>query len=33
MSLSHQELENVLRNSECLINSAQIDAAYDHLAV
>ena len=32
MTLSHQELENVLRNSECLINSAQIDAAYDHLA-
>lgn len=30
--LSNQELEQVLKNSECLINSAQIDAAYDHLA-
>ena len=30
--LSNQELEQVLKNSECLINSAQINAAYDHLA-
>ena len=32
MTLSHAELEQVLKNSECLINSAQINAAYDHLA-
>ena len=30
--LSNQELENVLRNSECLIDSGRINAAYDHLA-
>lgn len=32
MTLSNQELEDVLRRSECLINAAQINAAYDHLA-
>lgn len=32
MNITHQELEKVLKNSECLINSAQINAAYDHLA-
>lgn len=31
-TLNNKDLEDVLRNSECLINSAEIDAAYDHLA-
>ena len=31
-TLSNQELETVLRNSECLIDSGRINAAYDHLA-
>ncbi len=30
--LSNQELEHVLRNSECLITSPEINAAYDRLA-
>ena len=30
--LSNQELENVLRNSECLITAAEVNAAYDKLA-
>ncbi|UJF24963.1 hypoxanthine-guanine phosphoribosyltransferase [Suttonella sp. R2A3] len=30
--LSNQELENVLRNSECLITTAEVNAAYDKLA-
>ncbi len=31
-TLTNQELETVLRNSECLIDSGRINAAYDHLA-
>lgn len=30
--LTNQELENVLRNSECLITAADVNAAYDKLA-
>lgn len=32
MKLSHKELEDVLKNSECLINKHQIEEAYNHLA-
>lgn len=32
MILSHQELETVLRDSECLISAAEIMSAYDKLA-
>lgn len=31
-NLTNQELENVLRHSECLISASEINAAYDRLA-
>ena len=31
-NLTNSDLETVLRNSECLIDSGRINAAYDHLA-